>query len=106
MGLEGLVGGQSQKNFFGPFGPQLIWSKNKGPLGGLPWIRHWIFPPNVACFFLSVNSVRIGQNLLNELPKMQSKRSILADFANYHLNSLNGKLNGSRKNNIDRKSVV
>ena len=67
-GGGGVVGGQSQKNFFGPFGPQLIWSKNKGPLGGLPWIRHWIFPPNVAYFFLSVNSVRIGQNLLNELP--------------------------------------
>ena len=35
-GGGGVVGGQSQKDFFGPFGPQLIWSKNKGPVGGLP----------------------------------------------------------------------
>ena len=44
------------------------------------------------------NSVRIGQNLINEVPV---ERSILADFANYHLNnSFNEKLNWSRKNNI------
>ena len=28
------------------------------------------------------------------------ERSILPNFANYYLNSLNGKLNGSRKNSI------
>ena len=30
------------------------------------------------------------------------ERSILADFAAYHLNSLNGKLNGSMKENMHR----
>ena len=44
------------------------------------------------------------------------ERSILPNFANYHLNSLNGKLNGSRKNSMHgsiwdqkrpkRKSIV
>ena len=44
------------------------------------------------------------------------ERSILSNLANYHLNSLNGKLNGSRKNNMHgsiwdqkrpkRKSIV
>ena len=44
------------------------------------------------------NSVRIGQNLLNEVPE---ERSILDDFANYLLNiGLNGKVNGSRKDNM------
>ena len=44
------------------------------------------------------NSVRIGQNLLNEVPE---ERSILDDFTNYLLNiGLNGKLNGSRKDNM------
>ena len=50
-GGGGVVGGQSQRNFFGPFGPQLIWSKNKGPVGGLPWIRHWISPQMLLVFF-------------------------------------------------------
>ena len=36
-------------------------------------------------------SVRIGQKFLNEVPV---ERSILADIANYHLNSLNEKLLG------------
>ena len=57
-----------------------------------------IFPK--CCFSLKVcNSVRIVQNLLNEVPV---QRSILADFGNYHLilNSLNGKLTGSRKDNL------
>lgn len=47
--------------------------------------------------FLSVITVRIGKNLLNKVPV---ESSILADFANYHLKSFNGKFNGSRKNNI------
>ena len=44
------------------------------------------------------------------------ERSILPNFANYHLNSLNGKLNGSRNNSMHgsiwdqkrpkRKSIV
>ena len=67
-GGGGVVGGQSQKNFFGPFGHQLIWSKNKGPLGASPGSATGFFPQMLLVFFLSVNSVRIGQNLLNELP--------------------------------------
>ena len=35
------------------------------------------------------NSVRIGQNLLTETPV---ERSVLAYFANYHLNSSNGRI--------------
>ena len=46
--------------------------------------------------FLSV-TIRIGKNLLNKVPV---ESSILADFANCHLKSFNGKFNGSRKNNI------
>ena len=46
--------------------------------------------------FLSV-TVRIDKNLLNKVPV---ESSILADFPNYHLKSVNGKFNGSRKNNI------
>ena len=53
-------GGASQKNFFGPFGPQLIWSKNKGPLGSSPGSATGFFPQMLLVFFLSVNSVRIG----------------------------------------------
>ena len=44
--------------------------------------------------FLPV-TVRIGQNILNEVP-MES--SIFADFAYYDFKSFNGILNGSRKN--------
>ena len=47
-------------------------------------------------FFLSV-TVRIGQNLLNEVPVASS---ILTNFANYHWLSFNGNVNGSRKNNM------
>ena len=55
------------------------------------------FPPK-CCLFFVCNSVRIGQNLLNEVPE---ERSILDDFANYFLNvGLNGKPNGSRKDNM------
>ena len=51
-----------------------------------------------CCFFLACNSVRIGPNLLKEVP---GERSILDDFANYLLNEgLNGKLNGSRKDDM------
>ena len=51
-----------------------------------------------CCLFFVCNSVRIGQNLLNEVPE---ERSILNDFANYLLNvGLNGKLNGPRKDNM------
>ena len=38
-------------------------------------------------FFLSV-TIRIGQNVLNEVPV---ESSILADFANYHFKSFKGK---------------
>ena len=41
--------------------------------------------------------VQLCQNLVNEVPKA---RYILADFAAYHLNSLNGKINGSRREKI------
>ena len=56
------------------------------------------FSPKCCFFFLACNSVRIGQNLLKEVP---GERSILDDFANYLLNvGLNGKLNGSRKDDM------
>lgn len=43
-------------------------------------------------------SVRISQNLINEVPV---ERSVPADVANYHLNnSFKEKLNWSRKNNM------
>ena len=47
------------------------------------------------------NSVRIAQNVLNEV---LVERSILTDTANYmlYLDSFNGKLNGSRKDNMHR----
>ena len=51
--------------------------------------------PNNASFS-ACNSVRNGHNLLN---KGIVESSILADVANYHLNSLNEKLNRSRKSN-------
>ena len=54
------------------------------------------FFPKCCFFFLSV-TVRIGQNLLTEVPV---ESSILANFANYHLLSFKGNLNGSRKNNM------
>ena len=41
--------------------------------------------------------VQDWSKLANEV---QVESSILTNFANYHLNSLNGKLNGSRKNNM------
>lgn len=51
----------------------------------------------LVVFFFSYNSVRIGQNLLNKVPV---EGSTLVNFANYHLNSQNGNLNGSRKGSI------
>ena len=47
-------------------------------------------------FFLSV-TVRISQNLLNEVPVASS---ILTNFANYHWLSFNGNVDGSSKNNM------
>ena len=41
--------------------------------------------------------VQDWSKLANEV---QVESSILTNFANYHLNSLNGKLNGSRKNKM------
>ena len=55
------------------------------------------FFPKCCFFFLSV-TVRIGQNLLNEVPVASS---ILTNFANYHWLNFNGNLNGSRKNNMN-----
>ena len=46
------------------------------------------------CLFLVCNSVRIGQNLLNETPV---ERSVLAYFANYHLSSSNRDLTKPRR---------
>ena len=57
-----------------------------------------VFFPNVACFFVC-NSVRIFQNVLN---KVSAESSMVADFAYYHLNNLSGKLNGSRRNSMQR----
>ena len=59
------------------------------------------FFPKCCFFFLSV-TVRIGQNLLNEVPVASS---ILTNFANYHWLSFNGNLNGSRKNKIWTKTA-
>ena len=47
--------------------------------------------------FFPYNSVRIGQNLLSKVPE---ESSTLVNFANYHLNSQNGNLNGSSKGSI------
>ena len=47
--------------------------------------------------FLVCNFVKIGHNMLNEVAV---ESFIPADFANYHLNILSGKLNGPRKNNM------
>ena len=38
--------------------------------------------------------------MATKLNEVQLESSILTDFAYYHLNSFNGKLNGSRKNNV------
>ena len=51
----------------------------------------------LKCVFVC-NSVRIGQNFLNEVPV---ESSILANCAHYHLiQSLNRRLNGYRKDNM------
>ena len=51
----------------------------------------------LKCVFVC-NSVRIGQNFLNEVPV---ESSILANCAHYHfIHSLNRKLNGYRKDNM------
>ena len=52
----------------------------------------------VTCFCMC-NSVRIGQNIQNEVLQ---KRSIFADVVAFQFLNLNGKLNGSRKEDIHR----
>ena len=51
----------------------------------------------VLVLVLTCNSVRIGQNLLNEVPV---ERSILTDFAFFYRKSLNEKMNDSMKENV------
>ena len=53
--------------------------------------------PVLVLAYITCNSVRIGQNLLNEVPV---ERSILADFAFFYRKSLNEKMNGSMKENV------
>ena len=48
-------------------------------------------------------TVRISQNLLNDVPV---ERPILADFANYHLNSLNGELKENLRLIIDLLDLI
>lgn len=57
----------------------------------------WILSQNVAWFYFVCNSVRIGPTLKNKVPL---KRSILTNSVANHLNSLNSKLYGSRKENM------
>ena len=55
------------------------------------------------CFILRYYFVNVSRQLgarLNEVPLDMLERSILADFVAYHRNSLNGKLNGSREENM------
>ena len=56
-------------------------------------VGKWYFFPTQMLLVFVCNSDRIGQNLLNEVPV---KRFILAAFAIYDLNNLNGRLIGSR----------
>ena len=49
--------------------------------------------------FCECNSVRISQNIQNEV---SLERSIFADVVAYQFINLNRKLNGSRKENIHR----
>ena len=49
--------------------------------------------------FCECNSVKISQNIQNEV---SLERSIFADVVAYQFINLNGKLNGSRKENIHR----
>ena len=94
--------GQSgkQQNWHWIFSPDPGLLKIRRTLAGLSlWFcLHKYFSPNVACFFVC-NSVRIGQNVLNEV---SGESSMVADFAYYHLNNLSGKLNWSRRNSMQR----
>ena len=54
-----------------------------------------VFPQRLL-LTLSVTA-RIGQTLLNEV---QAESYILANLANYYFKSLNGNIDGSRKNNM------
>ena len=49
--------------------------------------------------FCGCNSDRIGQNIHNEV---SLERSIFADVVAYQFINLNGKVNGSRKEDMDR----
>ena len=55
-------------------------------------MAHWqrIFPQNVITFFCRCNSVRIGQNIQNEV---SLERYIFADAVAYQFINLNSKLN-------------
>ena len=56
------------------------------------------------CLFLVCNSVRIGQNLLNETPV---ERSVLAYFANYHLSSSNRDFTKPRRQRqLERQKTI
>ena len=57
----------------------------------------WIFPQKVT--FCECNSVKISQNIQNEVPL---ERSPFADVVAYQFINLNRKINGSGKENIYR----
>ena len=52
------------------------------------------------CFIFRYYSVNVPRQLGARLNEVPLERSILVDFAAYHLNSLNGKLNESREENM------
>ena len=62
----------------------------------------WIFPQNVT-FICECNSVRIGQNIQNEVAL---ERYIFADVVAYQFVNLNWKLNGSGEECIHRSIWV
>ena len=60
----------------------------------------WIFPQNVT-FFRQCNSVRIGQDIQNEV---SLERCICADVVAYQFINLNWEQNGSRKEDVRRST--
>ena len=52
------------------------------------------------CFTFRYYSVNASRQLGARLNEVPLERSILVDFAAFHLDSLNGKLNGTREENM------
>ena len=52
------------------------------------------------CFTFRYYSVNVSRQLGARLNEVPLERSILVDFAAFHLDSLNGKLNGTREENM------